>query len=93
LLERPLGTPLYIGLDLSISRDSTLETEIPLSQYAGQTNRLIIMLTSRGATNAVAVVDNLALTQVDDPDGGLLTRTESCSHASGTKRGMHRRGW
>ncbi len=65
--------PLYIGLDLAISRDSAFNTEIPLSQYAGQTNRLIIMLTSRGATNAMAVVDSLALTQVDDPDADGLT--------------------
>jgi pimeloyl-ACP methyl ester carboxylesterase len=69
--------PLYIGLDLPISREHALDVEVPLAQYAGQTNRLIIMLTSRGATNAVAQVDHLALSEVEDPDGdGLTTEQE-----------------
>lgn len=69
--------PLYIGLDLAISRDGFMDADVPLTAYAAQTNTLVVKLISRNATNAVAVLDSLAFSQSDDPDrDGLTTDQE-----------------
>jgi len=70
---------LYIGLDLPLSRDAFLEADIPVEQFAGQSNQLAFVLTSRGETNAVLTVDQIRFTMSDDPDGDGLTTTQEQS--------------
>jgi len=68
---------LYVGLDLPITRSSSLAASVPVSMYATQTNNLIFKLISRGETNAVLVIDSVALTINDDADyDGILNTTE-----------------
>jgi len=67
------GLPVYLGVDDTISRDAPLVAEIPLGAFRSQTARLAITLRSRGASNAVVVLDNFELTTTEDPDGDGLT--------------------
>jgi hypothetical protein len=67
---------LYIGLDLPLSRDAFLEADVPVAQFAGQTNQLLFVLTSRGETNAVLELKDIVLTLSDDPDYDGLTTSE-----------------
>jgi len=68
---------LFIGNDLSICRTNFLEAEVSVGEFAGQTNDLVFRLVSRGATNAVLVLDQITMTISDDADGdGLLNDDE-----------------
>lgn len=68
---------LYIGLDLDLSRAAFEEVDAPVEQYAGQSNQLAFVLTSRGDTNAVLVLDQIRLSLSDDPDNdGVSTTNE-----------------
>ena len=73
---------LYVGLDNLMSRTNFIEAEAPLAEFAGQTNELIFKLISRGATNAVLLLDQIELTISDDPDGDGLTTTQELSLGS-----------
>jgi hypothetical protein len=64
---------LYVGPDLPVSRDNFIDADVPVAAYAGQTDQLVFKLVSRGTTNAVLVVDSIALSIDDDPDGDELT--------------------
>lgn len=68
--------PLYIGSDLTISRDEFLQAEVEMLPFINQTNTLIFTLVSRGTTNAVLDISDIALTFTDDPDGDGLTTTQ-----------------
>ncbi len=71
------NAPLFIGNDLSICRTNSLEAEVSVAEFAGQTNNLVFKLVSRGATNAVLVLDQITMTISDDADGdGLLNAVE-----------------
>lgn len=68
---------LYIGLDLPISRDGFLEADVPVAEYAGKTDQLAFVLTSRNETNTVLLIDSIRLSLSNDPDGdGLTTEQE-----------------
>ena len=67
---------LYVGLDLPLTRDAFLEADVPVSDFAGQSNQLAFVLTSRGETNAVLVLDQIRLSMSDDPDGDGLSTDE-----------------
>lgn len=74
--------PLYIGSDTLLTRESLVDAEVDLAGLGGQTNTLVFTLVSRGTTNAVLQIADIALTVSDDPDGdGLTTEQE---HALGT---------
>jgi hypothetical protein len=65
--------PLYIGSDLSISRDEFIQAEVEMVPFIHETNTLVITLVSRGTTNAVLDIGDVVLTFTDDPDGDGLT--------------------
>jgi hypothetical protein len=70
--------PLYIGSDVLLAREGFVDAEIDIAGLAGLTNTLVFTLTSRGETNAVLLLEDLALTVSDDPDGdGLTTLQEA----------------
>jgi len=73
------GMPLYVGSDLQLSRDAFMEGEAPVSMFAGETNKLTFMLVSRGETNAVLELKDIALTLSDDPDYDGLTTSEEAT--------------
>jgi hypothetical protein len=68
--------PLYIGSDMLLAREGFISAEVDFSPFAGQTNRLVFTLVSRGATNAVLQLSDIALSVIDDPDGDGLTNAE-----------------
>jgi hypothetical protein len=70
------GIRLFLGADLTLSRDGFIEGEAPVGMYAGTTNRLTFMLVSRGETNAVLEIKDIKLFTSDDPDGDGLTTTQ-----------------
>jgi hypothetical protein len=70
------GMPLYIGSDLQLSGTGFMEGEAPVNFFAGETNKLTFMLVSRGQTNAVLELKDIALTLSDDPDYDGLTTDE-----------------
>jgi hypothetical protein len=70
------GIPLFIGSDLELSRTAFVQSVASLALYAGETNQLIFVLVSRGDTNAVVEIKDIALTISDDPDGDGLTTAQ-----------------
>lgn len=73
------GMPLYIGSDLQLAGSGFMEGEAPVSMFAGETNQLTFMLVSRGETNAVLELKDIALTLSDDPDYDGLTTDEEAA--------------
>jgi pimeloyl-ACP methyl ester carboxylesterase len=67
---------LYIGPDLTLSREDYIAGEASVAQFAGQAGELVFKLVSRGETNAVLMLDQINLTISDDPDGDGLTTDE-----------------
>jgi pimeloyl-ACP methyl ester carboxylesterase len=70
------NSPVYLGLDTSISRETVVSGEASLAEYAGQSDTLVLKLVSRGQTNAVLTLDSIELTLNDDPDGDGLTSAQ-----------------
>ncbi len=67
---------LYIGSDLPISRDGFINAEVEVLAFVHETNTLVFTLVSRGTTNAVVQIADIALTLTDDPDGDGLTTAQ-----------------
>ena len=64
--------PVYIGLNLPLSRETDIEAIAPLDQFAGETGRLVIQLVSRGSADTAVTVQDIELvvdTQDTDGDG------------------------
>ena len=68
---------LYLGLDLHHARSDFVTAEASLYEFAGETGNLVFKLVSRGDSNAVVVLDQIALSIRDDADGdGLMDGEE-----------------
>ena len=67
---------IYLGPDLSISRDRYFEAEVELGQYAEMTDQLVFTLVSRGDSGAVLEIKDIEITESDDPDGDGLSVPE-----------------
>ena len=67
---------LYIAPDTELTRNSVIQADIPIREYAGETGRLILRLVSRGDTNAVATLENIRLGINSDADNDGLTNEE-----------------
>jgi len=67
---------LFVGPDLPISRSSFIYADVPVTDYAGQTNDLVFKLVSRGETNAVVAVDQIVIVVNSDADGDGLSNDQ-----------------
>jgi len=62
---------------VELTRSKYLDAEIPITDFAGQTNTLQFRLVSRGNTNAVLSISNIVIVVNPDIDGdGLANELE-----------------
>ncbi len=73
------GTPLFVGSDMDLSRNTSLEGSASIAQYAGQTNQLIFTLVSRGVPNAVVEICDIVVTILDDADNDGLSNDQEAA--------------
>ncbi len=71
--------PLAVIDGASMLPGQWLDYEASTRALAGENGTLMFRLVSRGASNAVAIVDSIALGMSDDPDGDGLTNAEEAS--------------
>ncbi len=67
--------PLRVIDGLATNAGQWVEYEVPTPAIAGETGTLVFRLSSRGTSDAVVRLDNLAFVMSDDPDGDGLSNS------------------
>ncbi|MCB1229077.1 MAG: hypothetical protein KDN19_02360 [Verrucomicrobiae bacterium] len=70
------NVPLYTGKDMPLTRDEAITVDVPVERLAGETGDLVFRLASRGAQNAVLVIQDVVAVIIEDPDQDGLSNDE-----------------
>ena len=72
----------YLGMDTPISRDGFHQASVSIDRYAGQSDKLIFTLVSRGSTGTVLELKDIEIVESEDPDEDGLTNAAELAAGS-----------